>query len=149
MAEYSGQEPSQSTVTPSHQVPIDIYPSVTKETEISAEVIFNILTHPQRRFVIEHLLQTDTVVPVSELAEQVAGWETNNPIDSLSDADRKQAAIPLRHNHLIKLADAGIIRYDEHDQLVELKATATTLAPYLQLLAVQRNHRRNEENSSD
>lgn len=138
MAQYGEQESADTTVTPSHQIPIDVYPSTTSETEIPTDVVFKLLAHPQRRFVIHYLLRAGTAVPVSELVEQVAAWKANCPIDCLSDEDHKQAAIPLQHNHLSKLADAGVIQYDEDHQLVEVTSAAATLAPYLQLLAAQR-----------
>ncbi|MFC7008569.1 DUF7344 domain-containing protein [Halalkalicoccus salilacus] len=87
---------------------------------------------------IHYLLRAGTAVPVSELVEQVAAWKANCPIDDLSGEDHKQAAIPLQHTHLSKLAEAGVIRYDGDHQLVEVTAAAATLAPYLQLLVAQR-----------
>lgn len=138
MAQYDGQKSADTLVTSSHQIPIDIYPSTTSETEISTDVVFKLLAHPQRRFVIHYLLRTGTAVPVSELVKQVAAWKANCSINDLSDEDCQQAAIPLQHNHLSKLANAGVIRYDGDHQLVEVTAAAATLAPYLQLLVAQR-----------
>lgn len=138
MAQYGGQKSADTPVTSSHQIPIDIYPSTTSEMEISTNIVFKLLAHPQRRFVIHYLLRASTAVPVSELVEQVAAWKANCPIDGLSDDDCQQTAIPLQHTHLSKLADAGVIRYEEDHQLVEVTSAATTLAPYLQLLVAQR-----------
>lgn len=138
MAPYGGQESAATTGTTPHQLPIDIYPSPTSEMEIPTDVVFTLLAHPQRRFIIHYLLHAGTAVLVSELVEQVAAWNANCPVDRLSDEDRKQATISLQHNHLIKLADAGIIHYDEHQQLVEVTPAIATLAPHLQLLVAQR-----------
>ena len=138
MAPYSRQESAATTGTTPHQIPIDIYPLPTSEMEIPTDVVFKLLAHPQRRFVIHYLLHAGTAVLVSELVEQVAAWTANCPVDRLSDDDRKQAAIPLQHTHLSKLADAGIIHYDEPQQLVEVTPAVATLAPYLQLLVAQR-----------
>lgn len=138
MTQYDGQKSADTPIISSHQIPIDIYPSTTSETKISTDDVFKLLAHPQRRFVIHHLLRAGTAVPVSELVEQVAAWKANCPIDGLSDDDCQQAAIPLQHTHLSKLADAGVIQYDEDHQLVEVTSAAATLAPYLQLLVAQR-----------
>lgn len=138
MVQDGGQESANTTVTTSHQIPIDVYSSTTNEMEIPTDVVFKLLAHPQRRFVLDYLLDAGTAVLVSELVEQVAAWKADCPVDRLSDDDRKQAAIPLQHTHLIKLADAGIIHYDEDHQLVEVTSAVATLAPYLQLLVAQR-----------
>ena len=138
MVRYGGQEFADTIITTSHQIPIDVYPSTTSDSEISTDVVFKLLAHPQRRFVIHYLLRAGTAVPVSEVVEQMSAWKANCPIKYLSDEDHKQAAIPLQHNHLPKLVDTGIIRYDRDHQLLEVTAGATTLAPYLQLLAAQR-----------
>ena len=138
MAQYGGRESADTTTTPSHQIPIDVYSSTTSETEIPIDVVFKLLAHPQRRFVINYLLHAGTAVSVSEIVEQMAAWKVGCSADQLSDDDRKQAAISLRHTHLSKLADAEVIRYNKDCQLLEITSAVATIVPYLQLLAAQR-----------
>lgn len=138
MTQYRGEEFADITDTPSRQIPIDVYPVTTDEPELPTDAVFKLLAHPERRFVIYYLLRAGTAVPVSELIEQVAAWKAGCLIDCLSNDDRQQAAISLQHTHLSKLADAGVIRYEEDHQLLEVTSVAATLAPYLQLLMAQR-----------
>lgn len=80
------------------------------------------LTDDRRRSVLRHLLarEGDGAVGVGELAEAVA--------DSSDAADVRRS---LRHAHLPRLDEAGIVAYDARDERVRLAGDQRTVAELL------------------
>lgn len=138
MHQHLDRESASDSAGDSRRIPIEVPSSVTIGADISADVVFSVLASPQRRIVIEYLLRTSGPVPVDDVVERLAAWESERPIDRLSEDARNQAAISLRHNHLIKLVETGIISYGEDRQRLELEPAAAAVEPYLSLLAAQR-----------
>lgn len=56
--------------------------------------------------------RTDTV-NMRELAEQVAAWENETPVEQLSSPERQRTYIALYQTHLPKLDTEGIIDYNK------------------------------------
>ena len=88
------------------------------------DAILEMLSNQRRRFVIHALKQYDEPVSVSELAEQVASWEYDKPVEELGHRERKRVRNALRQFHLSKMADYGFIEYDQHRGLVSLSDRA-------------------------
>ena len=83
------------------------------EQTLSQDELLTLLSNQRRRFAIHCLKQhADTELTVSELAEQVAGWENNKATDQLSQKERKRVRSALRQFHLPKMAESGFIEYD-------------------------------------
>jgi DNA-binding transcriptional ArsR family regulator len=78
--------------------------------------VFDLLAHPHRRTVI-HQLESEATVTVDELAVRIA-----ERYESTSVSD---ARISLVHNHLPRLAEADVVRYDHSAQRCELDDDAT------------------------
>lgn len=73
-----------------------------------------LLGNARRRFVLRYLQLRDAPVTVEELAEAVARWECDD-LDEITPHLSECILASLRHVHLPKLADAGLIRYDRAD----------------------------------
>lgn len=87
----------------------------------SLDRIFDLLASRRRRYVLYHLDETDTdVVTLDEVAERVAAWERK--WDGLDDRERddhrEHVRVALHHNHLPRLANAGLIDYDARSHTV-------------------------------
>ena len=94
---------------------------------ISSTEIHDILRNERRRRAIECLLE-DGSVTVRDLSEKIAEMETGEsppPCDA-----RKSVYVTLHQNHLSKLEEADIIRYDSNevkagDRIEELREYVT------------------------
>ncbi len=51
-------------------------------------------------------------VEIGELADVLAGWRVAGTEDVVGPDERREALLSLRHLHLPKLADCGLLRYD-------------------------------------
>jgi hypothetical protein len=98
---------------------------------LSEDLIFDVLKNRRRRYTLHYLKQQDRPVELSELAEQVAAWENDTTVEGLSANERKSVYTSLYQTHLPKLADAGIVDYNQSRGVVELSENAVQLEGYL------------------
>jgi hypothetical protein len=82
-----------------------------------------LLSSPARRAALAVLSDTASSMSLTDLASAIAGVET----DACGDADHRNLEIVLHHNHLPRLADAGLIEYDP---------SANSVRPVTERLAV-------------
>lgn len=81
----------------------------------SLDRIFGLLANRRRRYVLYSLNEAeDTVLELDDVAARLAEWERRwNGRDDGEDFDQlERIRITLHHNHLPRLADAGLIDYD-------------------------------------
>jgi len=89
--------------------------------ELSQDELLKMLSNQRRRFAIHYLKQDGrTELTVTELAEQVAGWENDKEIKDLTQKERKRVRSALRQFHLPKMADSDLIKYDTTQGTVSL-----------------------------
>lgn len=101
----------------------------------SRDVVLEVLSNKRRRFVIHFLKQRGSEsVTVSELAEQVAGWEYNKEIEALTHRERKRVRNALRQFHLPKMAECGFIEFDPQRGTVSLTESASNTEFYIDSL---------------
>jgi len=100
----------------------------------SRDAVLEMLSNQRRRFVIHALKRADGELSVSELAEQVASWEYDKPIDHLDHQERKRVRNALRQFHLSKMADYGFIEYDATRGVVSLSNEADRANFYVDTL---------------
>lgn len=90
--------------------------SLFAKTDGGAEAttdILDALTHRRRRLILYYLHDRSGPVEADELARQILAWETNTTVGNITDGDCERVVTGLYHNHLPKLADAGMIEYDQ------------------------------------
>lgn len=104
---------------------------VSNQTELTQDVVFDILSSPRRRYVLYYLRQADEPVALNELSEQVAAWENETDVEKLSDQERKRVYVSLYQTHIPKLDSIGIIEYDQESGLIELTSQAHEVDDYL------------------
>lgn len=91
------------------------------ETARDDDELFDILANQRRRFALHYLRQRpDDTVSLTELSEQVAGWEHDVDPAELDYRKRKSVRNSLHQFHLPKLDDAGIVAYDDQSSEVSL-----------------------------
>jgi hypothetical protein len=74
-------------------------------------------------------------VGVSDLAERVASWENDKPIEELTHKERKRVRNALRQFHLPKMDDYRFIEYDSRRGTVELSDAAANTNFYVDSLS--------------
>lgn len=98
---------------------------------ISTDDIFHLLQNARRRQVLRHLSESDGPIDLRDLAERIAAWEHDTPVDELSSTQRQRIYIALYQSHLPKLHDHGVVRYDQHRGTVERTSLASQLEIHL------------------
>lgn len=98
-----------------------VTPEPTKPVTPTDDELFELLANRRRRFAM-HYLQNhpDELVTLSELSEQVAGWEHGVEPAELDYRERKSVRNSLHQFHLPKLDDAGVVEYDDRASEVRL-----------------------------
>ncbi len=93
--------------------------------------IFHLLQTQRRRDVLRYLQGRDGPIELRDLAEQVAAWEQETPIESLTSSERQRVYISLYQTHLPKLDEHEIVEYNKDRGLVERCSRADQLELYL------------------
>lgn len=99
--------------------------------ELSTDRMFHLLQNERRRLTLEYLQGTEGVVDMREIVENVAAVEYDTEVDRLSSTERQRVYIALYQSHLPKLADSGVIEYDQSRGRVRRTELADNLDPYL------------------
>lgn len=82
------------------------------ESETTQDIVFDLLSNSRRRYVLHFLRVKGETIKLTDLADQVASWEYETPIEELSDRERKRAYVSLYQTHVPKLVDAEFIVHD-------------------------------------
>lgn len=104
---------------------------VTRQTQLSQDLIFDILSSPRRRYMLYYLRTHGGHAEVTELAKQVAAWEYETDPSQLDDQQQKRVYVSLYQTHIPKLDDVGIISYDKDAGVVELTDRAADVEGFL------------------
>lgn len=84
--------------------------------------MFELLTHPHRRYVLYYLTTESNTATIDTLVSAIATWDGGQTgPDRNTDRDALEAA--LHHKHLPKLADAGMITVSADSDSIELRET--------------------------
>ncbi|MFD1563434.1 hypothetical protein ACFR99_07725 [Haloarchaeobius amylolyticus] len=100
------------------------------DDSLTPAAIFELLCEDHRRYALSYLSRKVGAVSLADLVDWLAhrdGEPTPERIDRLT--------VEFHHNHLRKLLDAGVLRYDAETGTVERRARALSLDPYLELAA--------------
>jgi len=100
-------------------------------TELTRDRIFDILSSPRRRYVLYFLRTEPNPIQLTDLAEHVAAWENDTTVEELSTQQRKRVYVSLYQTHLPKLAEAGLVNYDEESGDVSIASKAREIDPLL------------------
>jgi hypothetical protein len=106
-----------------------------EDNELDRNVVLEVLSNERRRYVT-HALKRQNGEPVSEgdLAERIASWELDKPVDELSYKERKRVKNALRQFHLPKMDEMGFVEYNGRDGTVCLSQAAVEQDFYVDVL---------------
>ena len=121
---------TQPTTQSTHTVP---------KYDLTRDEIYETLSNRRRRYALHYLRQRGNDVALSDLATQIAAWETGtfeetDPESKPSPDARKHVYTALQQFHLPKMEEMGIITYDRHEATVELTDMGSDLDVYLDVI---------------
>lgn len=91
---------------------------------LPADRLLSMMADQQRRAVLRVLLErSDEAMSVDELVATLTDEESRSPDDQQETA--KKTTISLYHVHLPKLAEAGLVEFDQQSDTVRYRATDT------------------------
>lgn len=107
--------------------------SSTDASSLSKDAIFGLLRNSRRRSALRWLAEANGQGTTSDLAEHIAAQENDVSVQAVTSQHRKRVYIALYQGHLPKMADFGVIEFDQSRGTVELTEAADDLWPYLEV----------------
>mgnify|MGYP000737156917 CR=1 FL=1 len=98
---------------------------------LSKDRVFELLKNRRRREVLHYLYEHDGTASVSTLSEWIAGRENDVPMEEVTTTQRKRVYVGLYQTHLPKMADAGVVDYEQGESGLELGPNAERLYQYV------------------
>lgn len=98
-----------------------MYKVSNRETERTLDHLFRLLADRHRRYTLYYLNTTEfDVVTLDEVADYAAERDQKDTEEQerMNDTLHERIRMYLHHNHLPKLAEAGLIDYDTRNQTI-------------------------------
>ena len=102
------------------------------ESVLSKNELFEILKNQRRRDVLRFLSANEGKANLSDLAEHIAAKENGIDVGALSSSQRKRVYIGLYQCHLPKMAEFGVIEYNQSRGTITLLPAAALFDSYLE-----------------
>jgi hypothetical protein len=99
--------------------------------EVNRDETFELLSNHRRRYALHYCKRREEPVTLSDLAEQVAAWEQEKPVEEVTSSERKRTYTSLQQTHLPAMEEAGIIEWDD---AIELTPAAERLNVYMDIV---------------
>jgi len=91
-----------------------------------------LLSHHRRRKLLNCLQSNGCSLSLPDAAEEVAVREFNKALEEIAAKDVKQVYMSLYHAHVPKLADHGVVKYDQEQDRVALTDKADALTQHME-----------------
>ncbi|AXR79660.1 DUF7344 domain-containing protein [Natrarchaeobaculum sulfurireducens] len=88
---------------------MSLRPVATLDARKEKDALFTALGNHRRRYVLYACNQAGGATTLSDVAEQVAAWEYDKPIEELTSTERKRVYTSIQQHHLSKLEDADLL----------------------------------------
>lgn len=98
------------------------------DADVSSTRLFRAFAETRRQYALGYLAQKPAAIHLGDLAEYIALKEATPTYDRY-----QRVLVDLHHQHLPHLQDAGLVRYDEATERLELAVDRDVIAPYLDL----------------
>jgi len=99
-------------------------------TELSKDVIFDLLSVERRRHVIRIIDEEDEIL-IGNVAEHIAAIENHVKLQEINSEQRKRVYVSLYQMHLPKLAEYDVIEYDQNRGVIKEEQNLKHLLPYI------------------
>ena len=97
----------------------------------SEQEVYDAVKNLRRRYVLYYLNRKHRPVELGTLAEQIAAWENNIDVETVTPEQRKSVYSALYQTHLPKLENIGIVTYDRESKRVSFTDGAQNFELYL------------------
>ena len=104
------------------------------EGVLDPEVVFETLSNRRRRYALHALLQSEEEVRLRDLSRQVAAWENEKPVETVTSRERRRTYNALQQSHLPKMDDVGVVVYNRARGIVEKTERMDRLRIYLEFV---------------
>lgn len=95
--------------------------------------LFEVLSNQRRRFAV-YAVSGEEEVKLGTLAERIAAWENEQPLDQVTSAERKRVYTALQQSHLPRLAEAGLVDYDDRAGIVRPRPEIEEYDVYMEVV---------------
>jgi hypothetical protein len=85
--------------------------------------VYEALSHPRPRYLCYTLLE-DAEWSLTDPATKIAAWENDLPGGAVTEYRREQVYASLYHAHVPKLADQGIVTFDDATETISAAGNA-------------------------
>lgn len=109
--------------------------------DLSLDVVYDLLANQRRRNVLRCLKDHTQAIAMVDLAEGVAFRENEETLSEIPKETVQTIATSLYHTHLPKLADAGVVEYEQDRDLVRVSEPADLVERGLSLGAAGEEER--------
>lgn len=101
---------------------------------IAKDDLFHLLQNSRRRAVLRYFFTYPkrNEFNMRDIAEEIAAWENDISIDQLHSNQRQRVYIALYQSHLPKLADYGVVEYDQSRGTVKPTPLTALFEPYVE-----------------
>lgn len=99
---------------------LDVVEESIESDDATVDRVLDIIRNERRRRVLSRLVRSNGRSNLRDLAESIAAWENDVTVRELTSRQRKRAYVSLYQAHLPKMADHGIVEYDQETGDVEL-----------------------------
>ncbi|WP_136718488.1 DUF7344 domain-containing protein [Halorientalis salina] len=89
----------------------------------SLDTLYDLLANQRRRYAIS-CLQDHGSIALPDLADEVVCYENDAPITEIPEKEVLRVYSTLWHAHIPKLAEAGVVEYDQEQDIVTLGGNA-------------------------
>lgn len=98
------------------------------------EQLFDVLSNERRRFAV-YAMSGREEIDLGKLARTIAAWETEKPESQVSSAERKRVYTALQQSHLPRLAEAGLIEYDDRASVIHPQPSLEECEVYMEVVS--------------
>lgn len=97
-----------------------------QEPELPADTVFGLLSNERRRYVLTLLGLEGRPLSLKMIATEIATRNTSESSKRVPEELYRSIYVSLYQNHVPRLADAGVVEYDDDERVVELRHTPQT-----------------------
>ncbi len=97
------------------------------------EELFDILSNRRRRYAV-FAISGHEQVDLGDLARRIAAWENEQPEAEVTSTERKRVYTALQQSHVPKLAEAGLVDYDDRAAVVRPQPALEEYEVYMEVV---------------
>lgn len=95
-------------------------PDIAFSQDGDTDALFDVLSNPRRRFVLACLTNHSKPMAVADVADELTRWECDTSRGQLPEDEVLSRYTALHHVHVPKMADIGLIKYNQDKKTVAL-----------------------------